>query len=139
MQINTLYQLLSMSVQKSALLDVAQTLVTMPDLFNYWLSGQITNEFTNATTTQCFDPLKKSWAIPVLDALGIPSRLFHSVAESGSVIGTLLPAVADETRAGEIPNNPSCLPRHRLSRCGSPSPESGFRLDQFWNVVDYGR
>lgn len=103
MQINTLYQLLSMSVKKSALLDVAQTLVTIPDLLNYWLSGRITNEFTDATTTQCFDPNKRSWAIPVLDALGIPSRLFHSVTESGSVIGTLLPAVAEETRAGEIP------------------------------------
>ena len=103
MQINTLYQLLSMSVKKSALLDVAQTLVMLPDLFNYWLSGRITNEFTNATTTQCFDPNKRSWAIPVLDAIGIPSRLFHSVTESGSVIGTLLPAVADETQAGEIP------------------------------------
>ncbi len=103
MQINTLYQLLSMSVQKSALLNIAQTLVTMPDLFNYWLSGLITNEFTNATSTQCFDPIKRNWAIPVLDALGIPSRLFHSVTESGSVIGTLLPIVADETRAGKIP------------------------------------
>jgi len=103
MQINTLYQLLSMSVKKSALLDVAQTLVTIPDLFNYWLSGRITNEFTDATTTQCFDPNKRSWAIPMLDAIGIPSHLFHSVTESGSVIGTLLPAVADETQAGEIP------------------------------------
>ena len=103
MQINTLYQLLSMSVKKSALLDVAQTLVMLPDLFNYWLSGRITNEFTDATTTQCFDPNKRSWAIPMLDAIGIPSRLFHSVTESGSVIGTLLPAVADETQAGEIP------------------------------------
>jgi len=103
MQINTLYQLLSMSVKKSALLDVAQTLVMIPDLFNYWLSGRITNEFTDATTTQCFDPNKRSWAIPMLDAIGIPSHLFHSVTESGSVIGTLLPAVADETQAGEIP------------------------------------
>jgi len=103
MQINTLYQLLSMSVKKSALLDVAQTLVTIPDLLNYWLSGRITNEFTDATTTQCFDPNKRSWAIPMLDAIGIPSHLFHSVTESGSVIGTLLPAVADETQAGEIP------------------------------------
>ncbi len=58
MQINTLYQLLSMSVQRSPMFDVAETFVTIPDLLNYWLSGQIVNEFTNATTTQCFDPLK---------------------------------------------------------------------------------
>jgi rhamnulokinase len=41
MQINTLYQLLAMSLRKSPLLDVAKTFVTIPDLFNYWLSGEI--------------------------------------------------------------------------------------------------
>jgi rhamnulokinase len=103
MQINTLYQLLSMSLQKSNLLDAAERFVTIPDLFNYWLSGQITNEFTNATTTQCFDPLKRSWSLPLLAAFDIPSRLFQAVTEPGSIIGHLLPSVADETRAGAIP------------------------------------
>lgn len=102
MQFNSLFQLLAMSVEGSALLDVAQTFVTIPDLFNYWLTGQITNEFTNATTTQCFDPHKRSWALPVLDALGIPSRLFHPVREPGAVIGALRPSVAEETGAGEV-------------------------------------
>ena len=52
MQINTLYQVLSMSLQKSPLLDVAKTFVMIPDLFNFWLSGEITNEFTDSTTSQ---------------------------------------------------------------------------------------
>jgi rhamnulokinase len=99
MQINTLYQLLAMSLQKSPLLDVAQTFVTIPDLLNYWLSGQITNEFTNATTTQCFDPNKMSWALPVLEAFNIPSRLFHPVTLPGVVIGPLLPGIVEETGA----------------------------------------
>lgn len=102
MQINTLYQLLAMSVQKSPLLDVAQTFVTIPDLFNYWLSGQITNEFTNATTTQCLDPRKRDWATPVLDALNIPSHLFRPVTDSGTPIGTLLPDIAEETGASGV-------------------------------------
>jgi len=102
MQINTLYQLLAMSVQKSPLLDIAKTFVTMPDLFNYWLSGQITNEFTNATTTQCLDPRKRDWATPVLDALNIPARLFGPVTDSGTPIGTLLPDIAEETGAGRV-------------------------------------
>src|SRR5215211_1542429 len=102
MQINTLYQLLAMSVQKSPLLDVAQSFVTIPDLFNYWLSGEITNEFTNATTTQCFDPRKRDWAKPVLDAMNIPSHLFGPVTESGTPIGTLLPRIAEETGAGAV-------------------------------------
>jgi rhamnulokinase len=99
MQINTLYQLLAMALQKSPLFDVAKTFVTIPDLFNYWLSGEITNEFTNATTTQCFDPRKRTWATSVLEALEIPSYLFGPVTDSGTQIGTLLPHLAEETGA----------------------------------------
>ena len=102
MQLNTLYQLLAMSVQKSALLDMAKTFVTIPDLFNYWLSGEITNEFTNATTTQCFDPRKRDWATPVLEAMNIPGHLFGPVSEPGTSIGTLLPHIAEETQAGAV-------------------------------------
>ena len=103
MQINTLYQLLAMSIQRSPLFDIAKTFVTIPDLFNFWLSGELTNEFTNATTTQCFDPLKRDWAQSVLDAMEIPSHLFKPVTDPGIRIGTLLPSLADETGAGAMP------------------------------------
>ncbi len=102
MQFNTLYQLLAMSINKSPLLDIAQTFVTIPDLLNYWLSGEITNEFTNATTTQCFDPRKRNWALPVLNACEIPTHLFKPTADSGTLIGTLLPNIATETGAGGV-------------------------------------
>ena len=103
MQINTLYQLLAMTMQKSPLLDIAQTLLTIPDLFNFWLSGEITSEFTNATTTQCFDPLKRDWATPLLNAFDIPTHLFKPVTDPGIRIGTLLPHVIEETNADAIP------------------------------------
>ncbi len=103
MQINTLYQLLAMSVQKSPLFDVAKTFVTIPDLFNFWLSGELTNEFTNATTTQCFDPRKRNWATPVLNAMEIPSHIFKPVTDPGTRIGTLLPNLAEEIGAGAVP------------------------------------
>jgi rhamnulokinase len=93
MQINTLYQLLALAVQKSPLFDIAETFATIPDLFNYWLTGELTNEFTNATTTQCFNPLTRQWAQPVLDALGIPTHIFHPVSEPGTVIGKLSASV----------------------------------------------
>lgn len=102
MQLNTLYQLLAMSLQKSPLFDIAKTFVTIPDLFNLWLSGEITNEFTNSTTTQCLDPRKRDWATPVLDAMNIPSSLFGPITESGTPIGTLLPRVAEETGASGV-------------------------------------
>lgn len=102
MQINTLYQLLAMSIQKSPVLDAAQTYVSIPDLFNYWLSGEITNEFTHATTTQCLDPRKRNWATPVLDALNIPTHLFKPITDPGTLIGTLLPHIVEETGAGGV-------------------------------------
>jgi len=103
MQINSLYQLLAMVLAESPLLDVARTFLTIPDLFNYWLSGEIACEFTNATTTQCFDPRRRVWAIPLLDALSIPSQIFLPVVQPGTVLGKLLPGVADEVGSAPIP------------------------------------
>jgi rhamnulokinase len=102
MQFNTLFQLFSMVRTKSPQLEIAQTFLTIPDLLNFWLSGEITNEFTNATTTQCLNPVKRDWSHPVLQALGIPTRLFGPVTNPGTPIGTLLPGIAEETGAGQV-------------------------------------
>jgi len=99
MQINTLYQLLAMVIQKSPLFDIAKTFVTIPDLFNYWLSGEITNEFTNATTTQCFDPHKRDWSTTILSTFNIPSHLFGPITDPGTHIGALLPGIKEEIGA----------------------------------------
>jgi len=103
MQINSLYQLLAMVLEKSPILEVAKTFLTIPDLFNYWLSGQIASEFTIATTTQCIDPGRRDWAIPLLEALGIPSHLFQPVVQPGAVLGELLPEVASDVGSASIP------------------------------------
>lgn len=103
MQINTLYQLLSLVEQKSPLLEAAHTFLTIPDLFNYWLSGAITCEFTNATTTQCFDPICRAWALPLLDQMGIPTRILPPVCQPGTALGSLRPEIAAKTGAGLIP------------------------------------
>lgn len=103
MQINTLYQLLAMVQQKSPLLDVAHSFLTIPDLFNYWLSGALCCEFTNATTTQCFDPVRRAWAFPLLETLDIPTRILPPVCEPGTILGSLRPELATKTGAGPIP------------------------------------
>jgi len=90
MQINTLYQLLAMVKTQDSLLDAAQTFLTIPDLFNFWLTGELTNEFTNATTTQCFDPRTREWANTLLERLNIPTHLFRPVSEPGTVLGELV-------------------------------------------------
>jgi rhamnulokinase len=84
------------------MLDAARTFLTMPDLFNYWLSGKACCEFTIATTTQCFDPVRRAWAFPLLEALAIPTRILPAVCEPGTSLGVLLPQVAAETDSGSI-------------------------------------
>jgi rhamnulokinase len=103
MPINGLYQLLSMVVSRSPALEVARTFLTIPDLFNYWLTGRAACEFSNATTTQCYDPRRRDWARPLLDGLGIPTAIFPEIVPSGTALGRLLPAVAEETGLGSIP------------------------------------
>ncbi len=103
LQLNTLYQLLAMVRAGSPLLDTARCLLTMPDLFNFWLSGVKTNEFTNATTTQCFDTRKQAWADGLLAALGIPRRLFQEITRPCSVLGMLRAPVAEEAGCRPLP------------------------------------
>jgi rhamnulokinase len=96
MPINSLYQLLSMVVRQSPTLDIAATFLTIPDLFNYWLTEQTVCEFSNATTTQCYDPRKGVWAWPLLKELGIPIHIFPEIVQPGTVLGSLSSSVAEE-------------------------------------------
>jgi rhamnulokinase len=102
MQINTLYQLLSMTLQGSPALASARTMLLMPDLFSYWLTGTIRSERTIASTSQCLDPNSGAWALPLLERLGIPTHIFPEIVEPGAVLGPLLPSVAEETGAVSV-------------------------------------
>lgn len=94
MQFNSLYQLLAMKENHSPFFDRAERLLMMPDLFHWLLSGVMSNEFTNATTTQCFDPQKNDWSWDLLQQFGLPAHLFHTTSAPGTVLGSLLPAVS---------------------------------------------
>jgi len=94
LQINSLYQLLAMVLARAPELDVAAALLPMPALFSYWLTGRPACEFTIATTTQCYDPRKKTWSWPLLQALDIPTGIFGEIVPAGTILGPLQPAVA---------------------------------------------
>jgi len=86
---NTLYQLASMAASGDPNLTRARHLLLMPDLVHHFLTGERTTEFTNATTTQCFDPRTGSWDRVLLEAAGVSPSLMQDVLEAGSVVGTL--------------------------------------------------
>jgi rhamnulokinase len=103
MQLNTLYQLMAMREQNSQALDIAETLLFMPDLFNFLFTGVRKTEFSIATTSQMYDPRTRDWARPMLEQLGIPTRILTEIVPSGTVIGPLTKDVAEECGVGLIP------------------------------------
>jgi rhamnulokinase len=97
MPINTLYQLFAAKRETPELLCAAKRLITIPDLFNYWLTGHAVCEFTNATTTQMVNPVTRTWAHELMNRLGLPSGLPAEIVEPGSVVGILHLDVAGDT------------------------------------------
>jgi rhamnulokinase len=103
MPINTLYQLFAARRQNPKLLEAAKCLLTIPDLFHYWLTGKAVCEFTNATTTQMVDPRKRAWATDLLRRLDLPAHLPAPIVEPGTIIGELLPDIAGHASLAGTP------------------------------------
>ena len=83
MQFNTLYQLLAMKLGKSPLLDVAETILLMPDLIHWLLTGVKCNEMTDASTSQFYNPVKCGWATELLEAFGLPTHILGRIVAAG--------------------------------------------------------
>jgi len=101
MRLNTLFQLLAMVVKQSPQLEIASSLLMMPDLFHFWLCGEKLSEFTIATTTQFYDPRERKWSKEILEQMGIPTRILPRVIPAGTVLGELRSQVAAEVCAGD--------------------------------------
>ena len=89
LQINTLFQLYAACRYTPRVIDAAESLATIPDLFNYWLTGQLVSEYTNATTTQFVDARQRTWALRLLNELGLPTRLLTPIVQPGTVLGPI--------------------------------------------------
>lgn len=102
MPINTLYQLITLVRADSPLLQATERLLMIPDLFNLFLTGVASAEFTDATSTQCYNPQTGDWAWPLLDAFDIPAHIMPDIIQPGTIIGPLLPDIADDTGVGRV-------------------------------------
>ena len=93
---NTIFQLYSLVKKRPWLLEKADKMLLTPDLFNYFLTGEKKAEYTMAATTQLLDAKKKEWSEEILEALQIPKHILPEIVPSGTVIGTLQPAICEE-------------------------------------------
>jgi rhamnulokinase len=103
MQINSLLQLFAMREADSSQLAAAETLLFIPDLFNYLFTGQKKAEFSIATTSQMYDPRKKSWAVELLKQLDLPAHIFPEIIPCGTLLGPLRNDVAAECSIAPVP------------------------------------
>lgn len=124
---NTLFQLCAACRSTPESIAAAESLVTIPDLFNYLLTGKLSCEYTNATTTQLVDARTRSWATKLMGELGIPSRLFLPLVEPGTPIGRLktgVPVIA-----------PACHDTGSAVASIAMLPESAFLSSGTWSLL----
>jgi rhamnulokinase len=134
MPINTLYQLFAAKSRTPRLLEAADMLLTIPDLFHYWLSGNAVCEFTNATTTQMIDPRTRSWATNLLDKLGLPSTLPGPLVEPGEVIGKVQPQ-ASQRHAGTLVIAPASHDTGSAVAAVDARGDTAFLSSGTWSLV----
>lgn len=102
MEINTLFQLLSLKLADSPQLQIADKLLFTPDLFSYFLTGEANTEYTIASTSEMLDARKRDWDWQLIDSLGLPRHLFCPIVMPGTVRGRLRKDIAEETGLGEV-------------------------------------
>ena len=100
---NSLYQLLSLAKSKSPLLEIADTMLFVPDIFNFLLTGKKCCEFTITSTAQMYDPSKGTWAKDMLEKLGIRTDILPEIVPAGTVLGNIKPEIVDEFGITSIP------------------------------------
>lgn len=93
---NTIYQLMAVKKTQRDLLERAKTFLTIPDYFHFRLCGVKANEYTEATTTQLFDPQTRMWDLVLIEKLGLPTSIFQRIVHPATKLGDVTDAVAEK-------------------------------------------
>lgn len=102
MQLNSLYQLLSMRLAGSTALARTRRLIFMADLFSYYLCGKAFGEYTLASTSQMMDMATGRWSKAIFEKLGLPMEIMPEIVMPGTVVAPLTDKVAREIGCGKI-------------------------------------
>lgn len=94
---NTLFQLATMKEKFPRLLNDAETMLFIPDYLNFLLTGVKSSEFSIVSTSQMYNLEKNDWDYELLEKLGIPTKMLQPITPGGTVLGDILPEIANET------------------------------------------
>jgi rhamnulokinase len=93
---NTIYQLMALKRRQPELLEAAESLLMLPDYFNFCLTGIKNQEYTNATSTGLVNARDHAWDLELINKLGFPGRLFGPLSKPGTRVGNLSADIAQE-------------------------------------------
>src|SRR5215469_6305492 len=99
---NTLFQLYAHERMQPGELAHAYRLLMIPDLLHNWLCGTLVAERTNATTTQCWDPIAGAWVTDLLDQLAIPTSMLAPVVDAGTSLGEVLAELRSDVGTAQV-------------------------------------
>ena len=99
MQINTLFQLDYLARNRPGDVDRAKDFLMIPDLLNYFLTGEVCNEYTNVSTTQLMDAKARSWSSPLIEKIGMDPAVFGKIVMPGTLNGELAGSVREEVHS----------------------------------------
>lgn len=93
---NTAYQLYRRKREGDAALEAAETMLFMPDLLGYFLTGEKKSEYTETTTSMLYNPIKRDWDRDIMAAFGLPEKIFPPIDMPGTIRGRLRSDIARE-------------------------------------------
>ena len=132
MRFNSLFQLLALQRDRSPILENAESMLLISDLFHYFFTGNKTVEYTNASTTQMLDPVTRSWAFDLVESFGLPGKILGTLVQPGANLGMLRGNIAREAGIAPMPINAPAT--HDTGSAVAAVPASG----QSWAYISSG-
>ncbi|MFI3312549.1 MAG: rhamnulokinase family protein [Eubacteriales bacterium] len=100
---NTIYQLYRRKRENCVALEQAETLLMIPDLLGYFLTGEKKSEYTNVSTSMLCRHDTGDWDWDIIKALGLPANIFTEIDRAGQLRGCLTDDVASRLGVGNVP------------------------------------
>ena len=126
MHFNTIYQLMYLKYNEPELLAQADKFLMMPDLFAYFLTGEMKEEASIASTSNLLNPNTKDWDFELIEKLGLDKNLFAPIVKSGSVYGYLSDDICTELGCKKVPVVAVCSHDTASAVAATPSSTDDF-------------
>ena len=134
MPLNTLYQLYAIKQRNPSLLDRTEMLLMIPDLLRFFLTGEHSSEYTNASTTQFLNIESGDWDVGLLEQLNLPTHLLTEIVPPATPAGRLLTECRGGNRILRDSADDRCQSRHGLGG-GRGSSGGRVRLSKLRHLV----